>query len=214
MNDTRPWKYEPAQQSGGVQVISLAIRSADPSAWPFVIWAKSPPWALGESVALACREDVADTIVKAVNAYRGWGEMPKATVQAMLDAFNDSRVDDEGILPPMKLRMERALRVALDAMDYAMCQTHEHYLSPEVKHVFDHVWLNGFIASVVSRLLHPKPKAVEDRVTIRSVAGGIREVCLDDQTRYSFSGYESDAQAEIYRLGLIAKLKAESEKQS
>lgn len=211
MRDTCPWKYEPTQQSGGVQVRSLAIRSADPSAWPFVIWAKSPPWALGESVALACREDVADTIVKAVNAYRGWGEMPKATVQAMLDAFNDSKTDSEGHLPSMSLRMERALRVALDAMDYAMCQAHEQYLPPPVKQLFDKVWLNGFIASVVSRLLHPKPKPVEERVIIRPAEGPAPRlyVDLDGITQYSFA---SEVDAEIYRLGLIAKLKAESEK--
>lgn len=210
MNDTRPWKYEPAQQSGGVQVISLAIRSADPSAWPFVIWAKSPPWALGESVALACREDVADTIVKAVNAYRGWGEMPKAMVDRMLAAFHENQAGEDGHLPSMHERMTEALRVALDAMDYAMCQAHEQYLSPEVKRVFDHVWLNGFIASVVSRLLHPKPKPAEERVTIRTdEAQGRFYIDVDGITQFSMA---SPVDADIYRLGWIAKLKAESEK--
>lgn len=161
-------------------------------------------------MALACREDVAETIVKAINAYRGWGEMPKATVQAMLDAFNDSKTDSEGHLPSMPVRMERALRVVLDAMDYAMCQTHEHYLSPEVKQVFDHVWLNGFIASTVSRLLHLKPETPAERVTIEhDVCPERWHIKCDGEIVHTET---MPHHASRYREGLIAELKAKSGK--
>ena len=65
-------------------------------------------------------------------------------------------------------------------------------------------WTNALLASRRSRLL--KPKSVEERVTVQRLTVGAA-VLVDGKQQIHL---DEDSQAEIYRLGLIAKLKGEA----
>jgi len=64
--------------------------------------------------------------------------------------------------------MTAAAKVCTDDRDAqwekALTEAHAHYLTPEVKEVFDVVWLRGLIASARARILPAKPDAAVEAV--------------------------------------------------